>query len=188
MGLPQDPRRTGRPGSEDSGIDSVGDPEGCRNRPRAATDRASLVAVPAFSGRGDPGMRLLQHRPARRHPGLRPGRDSGALPGAQVTDGHAACRWPTVKQLVLQLRRRDLEAPAEDLAQVAGAGEPAAHREIGDRLAGSEASEDGPQPQLHPVLMDRVPGDGAEDSRQMVGACAATPASPARFDSDQARQ
>ncbi len=32
-----------------------------RHRPRAATDRADLVTVPAFSGRGDPGLRLL-HR------------------------------------------------------------------------------------------------------------------------------
>src|SRR4249920_2246282 len=59
MGLPQDPRGTGRPGREGSGVDSVGDPEECRNRSRAATDRASLVAVPAFPGRGDPGVRLL---------------------------------------------------------------------------------------------------------------------------------
>jgi putative transposase len=28
-------------------------------RPRAAADRADLVAVPALSGRGDPGLRLL---------------------------------------------------------------------------------------------------------------------------------
>jgi putative transposase len=40
-----------------------------RHRPRAAADRADLVAVPAFSGRGDPGVRLLHRRPARRHPG-----------------------------------------------------------------------------------------------------------------------
>ena len=46
-----------------------------RNRPRAAADRADLVAVPALPGRGDPGVRLLHRRPARRHPGLCPGRD-----------------------------------------------------------------------------------------------------------------
>ena len=46
-----------------------------RNRARAAADRANLVPVPAFSGRRDPGERLLHSRPARRHPGLRPGRD-----------------------------------------------------------------------------------------------------------------
>jgi hypothetical protein len=50
MGLPQDPRRAGRPGSEGSGIDSVGNSEECRNRPGAAADRAYLVAVPGFSG------------------------------------------------------------------------------------------------------------------------------------------
>jgi hypothetical protein len=33
----------------------MGDPQDPRHRPRAATDRAGLVAVPAFSGRGDPG-------------------------------------------------------------------------------------------------------------------------------------
>ena len=37
----------------------MGDPEEGRHRPRAAADRANLVAVPALSGRGDPGMRLL---------------------------------------------------------------------------------------------------------------------------------
>ena len=55
MGLPQDSRRAGRPGSEHSGVDSVGDSEECRHRPRAAADRASVVAVPALSGRRDPG-------------------------------------------------------------------------------------------------------------------------------------
>src|ERR1039458_9206793 len=38
-------------------------------------DRANLVAVPALPGRRDPGLRFLHGRPARRHPGLRPGRD-----------------------------------------------------------------------------------------------------------------
>jgi hypothetical protein len=74
MGLPQDRRRAGRPGSEDSGIDGVGDSEESRNRPRAALARAFLVAVPALPGRSDPGVRLLHGRPARRHPGLCPGR------------------------------------------------------------------------------------------------------------------
>src|SRR5258708_38681644 len=36
-------------------VDGVGNPEECRDRPRAAADRASLVTVPALSGRGDPG-------------------------------------------------------------------------------------------------------------------------------------
>ena len=34
-----------------------------------------LAAVPALPGQGDPGVRLLHNRTARRHPGLRPGRD-----------------------------------------------------------------------------------------------------------------
>src|SRR5450755_219803 len=38
-----------------------------RAAPRRA-DRAYLAAVPAFTGRGDPGVRLLHSRPARRHP------------------------------------------------------------------------------------------------------------------------
>src|ERR1039457_6974385 len=64
LGGPQDPRRAGRPGSEDSGVDGMGDPEERRNRPRTPADQAYLVAVPAFSGRRDPGMRLLHSRPA----------------------------------------------------------------------------------------------------------------------------
>src|ERR1022692_3282978 len=55
MGLPPDPRGAGRPGSQRRGVDRMGDPQDPRHRPRAATDRAGLVAVPAFSGRGDPG-------------------------------------------------------------------------------------------------------------------------------------
>jgi hypothetical protein len=56
-----DPWRAGWPGSEDSGVDGLGDPQERRNRPRAAADFAYLVPVPAFSGRRDPGVRLL-HR------------------------------------------------------------------------------------------------------------------------------
>src|ERR1019366_1691766 len=55
MGLPQDPRRAGRPGSEGSGIDGVGNSEECRNRPGAAADRACLVAVCDFFTAGLPG-------------------------------------------------------------------------------------------------------------------------------------
>ena len=58
MGLPPGPRGTGRPGSASFGVDGVGDLEEGQNRPRAAADRADLGAVPAFSGRGDPGLRL----------------------------------------------------------------------------------------------------------------------------------
>jgi hypothetical protein len=76
----QDPQRAGRPGSEGSGIDGMGDPEECRDRPRAAPIRAYRVAVPALSGRVDPGVRLLNGRPARRHTRLRPGRDRARDP------------------------------------------------------------------------------------------------------------
>src|ERR1022692_4136237 len=51
-------------GSASLGVDGMGDLEEGRNRARAAADRASLVPVPAFSGRGDPGVRLLHGRPA----------------------------------------------------------------------------------------------------------------------------
>src|SRR5690242_18253122 len=69
MGVPQDPWRAGRPGSENGGVDGVGNPEQGRNRPRAATDRSYLAAVPTLPGRGDPGVRLLH---------------SGLLDGTQV--------------------------------------------------------------------------------------------------------
>jgi hypothetical protein len=61
MGLPQDPRRTGRPGSENSRLNGVGDSQERRNRPCATPIGAYLAAVPALPGRGDPGVRLL-HR------------------------------------------------------------------------------------------------------------------------------
>ncbi len=47
MGLPHDPRGTGRPGSQGRGVDRMGDPQDQRHRPCAAADRADLVAVPA---------------------------------------------------------------------------------------------------------------------------------------------
>src|SRR5450755_1436427 len=90
MGLPQDPRRTSRPGSKDSGVDGMGDPEENRNRPRAAADRANLVPVPALASRSGPGRRLLHRRPARRHPGLRPGGDRTRDPAHPHPRRHAA--------------------------------------------------------------------------------------------------
>src|SRR5450755_3280684 len=90
MGLPQDPRRASRAGSEGSGIDSVGNSEECRNRPGAAADRAYLVAVPGFSGRSDPGVRLLHSRPARRHPGLCPRRNRARDPAHPHPRSHPA--------------------------------------------------------------------------------------------------
>jgi hypothetical protein len=74
-GVPPDPRRAGRPGSENSSARGMGNPEQGRDGPCAAADCAHLAAVPALPGRGDPGVRLLHRRPARRHPGVCPGRD-----------------------------------------------------------------------------------------------------------------
>ena len=90
MGIPPDSRRAGRPGSQGRGVDRMGDPQGQRHRPRAAADRAGLVAVPALPGRGDPGLRLLQRRPARRHPGPRPDRDRARDPADPHPRRHAA--------------------------------------------------------------------------------------------------
>src|SRR5690242_19488853 len=50
LGLPQDPRGTGRAGSTSLGVDGMGDLEECRHRSRATAERASLVAVPALPG------------------------------------------------------------------------------------------------------------------------------------------
>jgi len=55
-GLPQDLRGTGRPSGTSLGTRDMGDPEEGRHRSRAAAERASLAAVPAFSGRCDPGL------------------------------------------------------------------------------------------------------------------------------------
>jgi len=92
-GGPQDPRRAGRPGREGSGIDSVGNPEEGRNRPRAAPIRACLVAVPALPGRRDPGMRLLHGQPARWYPGLCPGRDRARHQANPHPGSHRASHW-----------------------------------------------------------------------------------------------
>src|ERR1019366_212806 len=56
MGLPADPRRAGRPGSEGSGFHAVGNSEERRDRPRAAADpglpgRSSCVLGPRRSWR-----------------------------------------------------------------------------------------------------------------------------------------
>ena len=58
--------------------------------PAASADRADLGTVPALPGRGDPGLRLLQRRPARRHPGLRPDRDRARGAAHPHPRSHAA--------------------------------------------------------------------------------------------------
>jgi hypothetical protein len=90
LGLPQDPRGTGRAGSTSLGVDGMGDLEEGRHRSRAAADRSYLVAVPALPGRGDPGVRLLHSRPSRWHPGLCPGRDRARQQAHQDSRSHAA--------------------------------------------------------------------------------------------------
>jgi len=90
MGVPQDPRRAGRPGSKGSGIDGMGDPEECRDRPGAAPIRAYLVALPALPGPGDPGVRLVYGRSARRHPGPCAGRDRARHPAHSRPRNHPA--------------------------------------------------------------------------------------------------
>src|SRR6266581_8577919 len=59
MGVPQDPRRAGRPGSQGRSAGRLGDPQDQRHRPRPAAGRADLVTILALPGRGDPGLRLL---------------------------------------------------------------------------------------------------------------------------------
>jgi hypothetical protein len=113
LGVPQDPRRASRPGRKDSGLDRVGNPEECRDRPCAAADRARLVTVPALSGRGDPGVRLLHGRPARRHPGLCPGRDRARHQAHPNPRGHLASH-----------RRMDLSAGPEPVDGPRRAGAP----------------------------------------------------------------
>ena len=74
-------------------FDGMGDPEEGRDRPRAAADRANLVAVPAFSGRRGTGGRLLHGRPARRHPCICPGRDRARQQAHPHPRSHFASGW-----------------------------------------------------------------------------------------------
>ena len=77
-------------GGTSLGVDGMGDPEEGRHRSRAAADRSYLAAVPALPGRGDPGVRLLHGRLARRHPGLCPGRNRARDPAHPHPRGHSA--------------------------------------------------------------------------------------------------
>jgi putative transposase len=58
--------------------------------PARPADRADVVTILALPGRGDPGVRLLHGRPARRHPGLRPGRDRARDPADPHPRSHPA--------------------------------------------------------------------------------------------------
>ena len=84
------PRRAGRPGSKGTGIDGMGDPEECRDRPGAPPIRAYLVAVPALPGPGDPGVRLVYGRSTQRHPGPCPSRDRARHPAHPHPRSHPA--------------------------------------------------------------------------------------------------
>src|ERR1039458_6802413 len=90
LGIPQDPRRARRTRHKGRSVHRVGDPQGQRHRPSPAADRADLVTIPALPGRGDPGLRLLHSRPARRYTGLRPGRDRPRDPPHQHPRTHLA--------------------------------------------------------------------------------------------------
>jgi hypothetical protein len=110
-GVSQDPRRTGRPGRQSRSVDRVGAPQGQRHWPRPAADWADLVSVPALSGRCNPGERLFHGRPARRYPGLCPGRNrarqqahphprshSASHRGMDHTAGPATSSWTSANR------------------------------------------------------------------------------------------
>ena len=103
----------------------------------ATTDRAALAAVPVFSGRGHPGMRLLHGRPARRHPGSRAGRDRARDPAHTHPRRHPAPdrEWTTqqarnllmdlggqAEQMKFMIRDRGSNFTAAFDAVLAGAG------------------------------------------------------------------
>ena len=48
LGVPKDPRRTGRTRHKGRSVHRVGDPQGQRHQPRPAADRADLVTIPAL--------------------------------------------------------------------------------------------------------------------------------------------
>src|SRR5450631_1635463 len=58
--------------------------------PARPADRADVVTILALPARGDPGVRLLHGRPARRHPGPRPGRDRARDPADPHPRSHFA--------------------------------------------------------------------------------------------------
>ena len=98
------------------GLRSQRPPSGRSSRPAASTPRRrqtgpDLVTIPALPGRGDPGLRLLHRRPARRHPGLRPGRDRARdpahphprqspciPPGSGPPSRPATCSWTSASK------------------------------------------------------------------------------------------
>jgi hypothetical protein len=65
-------------------------PQDQRRRPRSPADRADVAAVPALPGRGDPGVRFLHSRPARRRPGPRSDRDRTRDPADPHPRRHVA--------------------------------------------------------------------------------------------------
>jgi hypothetical protein len=110
---------------------------------------ACRVRGPASSGAVSPSGALItlpradrQSSDVRRHSAYQP-RLQATSKARQIG---TALRGQAVIQFALQLRWRDLEATAEQLAQVARACEAAAHREIGNWLAGGQPGQNGPEP------------------------------------------
>ena len=70
LGIPQNPRRASRPGSDGSGAGRVGNPEECRDRPRAAASHSRHEHCPRWLFRsrlaeaGEPGGLVDCHRRA----------------------------------------------------------------------------------------------------------------------------
>jgi hypothetical protein len=191
MGLPQDPRGTGRARSASLCVDGVGDLEEGRNQPHATADRASPAAVPALPGRRDPGVRLLHGRRVRilgvtLHPA---GARTAQQPRNLITDlGGQAHRAR------FMIRDRGPDFTAAFGAVLAGAGIHRALQRGGarherDRRAldrGMPTRAPGPHPRLEPGLSATDPARVPDPSQSAPAApfsarrCAAETATRSR--------
>ena len=68
VGLPTQPRRTRPPRLPDRRLHCLEDPQECRSRSLAPTNRTQLGRVPASPGARDPGLRLVSSRWSRGRP------------------------------------------------------------------------------------------------------------------------